>query len=87
MNSSGKVLAKHYHKFRQLNRYLEIVEDCMPYLEKNKELPLQIVDFGSGKAYLTFALYHYLAEHLQRGVRIFGLDLKEDVVALQRDCG
>lgn len=81
MNSSGKVLAKHYHKFRQLNRYLEIVEDCMPYLERNKELPLQIVDFGSGKAYLTFALYHYLAEHLQRGVRIFGLDLKEDVVA------
>ena len=82
MNASGKVLAKRYHKFRQLNKYLEVVEDCMPYLQGHgADGPLTIVDFGSGKAYLTFALYHYLVEHLKRDVRIIGLDLKEDVVA------
>ncbi|MCK9525619.1 MAG: SAM-dependent methyltransferase [Limnochordia bacterium] len=79
MNQAGKVLAKRYHKFRQLNKYLEIVEDCIPYLPEDR--PLRVVDFGSGKAYLTFALYHYLAQHLQRDVQIIGLDLKEDVVA------
>lgn len=79
MNSSGKVLAKRYHKFRQLNKYLEIVADCLPNLQKKTE-PLTVVDFGSGKAYLTFALYHYLVEHLGLSVRITGLDLKEDVV-------
>ncbi len=80
MNSAGKVLAKRYHKFRQLNKYLEVIEDCLPYLKENEE-PLRIVDFGSGKAYLTFALYHYLVEHLKRDVQIIGLDLKEDVVS------
>lgn len=80
MNSSGKVLAKRYHKFRQLNKYLEVVEDCLPYLKQRPDAPLRIVDFGSGKAYLTFALYHYLVEHLGLSVRITGLDLKEDVV-------
>jgi SAM-dependent methyltransferase len=82
MNETGQVLAKRYHKFRQLNKYLEVVESCIPCLEERGDRnPLTIVDFGSGKAYLTFALYHYLVEHLQRNVRIIGLDLKEDVVA------
>lgn len=80
MNSSGKVLARRSHKFRQLNKYLEIVEDCLPHLGKGKDQPLTVVDFGSGKAYLTFALYHYLVEQLGLAVRITGLDLKEDVV-------
>lgn len=79
MNPSGKVLAKRYHKFRQLNKYLEVVEDCIPHIHTQGR-PLQIVDFGSGKAYLTFALYHYLVEQLELDVRIIGLDLKEDVV-------
>ena len=81
MNQAGKVLKKHYHKFRQLNKYLEVVEDCIPYLENKGDRPLRIVDFGSGKAYLTFALYHYLVEHLNYDVQMIGLDLKEDVVA------
>ena len=80
MNSSGKVLAKRYHKFRQLNKYLEIVEDCLPHLQNRSASPLTIVDFGSGKAYLTFALYHFLVKHLHIPVRIVGLDLKADVV-------
>ena len=81
MNEAGRVLKKRYHKFRQLNKYLEVVEDCMPYLPDQGDRPLRIVDFGSGKAYLTFALYYYLVEHLKRDVQIIGLDLKEDVVA------
>ena len=82
MNNSGQVLTKRYHKFRQLNKFLEIVEDCLPALEQRLAQggSLRIVDFGSGKAYLTFALYHYLVEHLQLPVEMIGLDLKEDVV-------
>lgn len=81
MNSAGRVLAKRYHKFRQLNKYLEIVEDCLPHLQPRDGGVLNVVDFGSGRAYLTFALYHYLVEELQLPVRLTGLDLKEDVVA------
>ena len=55
MDQEGKVLQKHYSKFRQINRYLEIVEDVFPYLPGNRTL--KIIDFGCGKAYLTFALY------------------------------
>ena len=82
MNSAGQVLSRRYHKFRQLNKFLEIVEDCLPSLKQRLQHghSLRIVDFGSGKAYLTFALYHYLVEHLQLPVEMIGLDLKEDVV-------
>lgn len=83
MDSEGKVIQKHYSKFRQINRYLEIVEDCMPYLkerEKN-DTPLKIIDFGCGKAYLTFAIYHYLKNIKNMEVNIIGLDLKEDVIS------
>lgn len=83
MNQQGKVLAKRYNKFRQLNKFLEIVETCLPALQPSikQGKPLKIVDFGSGKAYLTFALYYYLVEQLKLPVEIVGLDLKEDVVA------
>lgn len=70
MNEAGRVLKKRYHKFRQLNKYLEVVEDCMPYLPDQGDRPLRIVDFGSGKAYLTFALYYYLSQYLKH---IYGL--------------
>ena len=58
MGEDGTVFPRSYNKFRQINRYLEIVEDVFPYLPKDKTL--KIIDFGCGKAYLTFALYHYL---------------------------
>ncbi len=78
MDRDGTVFARSYSKFRQINRYLEIVEDVFPYLPKDKTL--KIIDFGCGKAYLTFALYHYLAVVKARDVEIIGLDLKEDVI-------
>ncbi|MNB67412.1 Methyltransferase domain protein [compost metagenome] len=79
MNESGKVLAKKYDKFRQINRFLEMVEDVLPSLPQGR--PLTIVDFGCGKSYLTFALYHYLAVAAGRELSIVGLDLKADVIA------
>lgn len=78
MDSSGKVVQKHYSKFRQINRYLEIVEDVFPSLPGEKTL--KIIDFGCGKAYLTFALYYYLKVLKKRNVEIIGLDLKKDVI-------
>ena len=82
MDRQGKVIQKHYSKFRQINRYLEIVEDCMPYLNERKKtsVPLKIIDFGCGKAYLTFAIYHYLKNIKNMEVNIIGLDLKDDVI-------
>ncbi len=78
MDETGKVIPKHYSKYRQINRYLEIVEDCLENLSKDR--PLKIVDFGCGKAYLTFALYYYFHKMHNRQVDIIGLDLKEDVI-------
>lgn len=78
MSKEGKVFPKHYAKFRQINRYLEIVEDVFEFLPAEKTL--RIIDFGCGKAYLTFALYHYLKIIKNRNVEIIGLDLKKDVI-------
>ena len=81
--------AQRYDKFRQVNRFLELVEDVLPALPA--EGPLRVVDFGSGKSYLTFALHHLLTVVHQREVEIVGLDLKADVVdhceALARTLG
>lgn len=82
MEESGKVIQKHYSKFRQINRYLEIVEDVFPYLPTGRVL--KIIDFGCGKAYLTFALYYYLRIRKNRDVQIIGLDLKKDVIRFCR---
>ena len=79
MNKEGKVAKNRYDKFRQINRFLEFVEDILPFLPKNRTL--RIIDFGCGKSYLTFAMYYYL--HVMKGIEleIIGLDLKADVIA------
>lgn len=78
MNAEGKVLAAKYDKFRQINKYLETVAGCIGQLKTDK--PLRIVDFGCGKAYLTFALYHYIVNVLKLKTVMTGLDLKDDVI-------
>lgn len=78
MTATGKVVHGKYDKFRQINRFLEFIEDVLPYLSKEKEL--NILDFGCGKSYLTFAIYHYLHVILGYDCRIIGLDLKEEMV-------
>ncbi len=96
MNEQGKVLARKYDKFRQINKFLELVQDVIPgagirtkqgddssQTQQERE-PLRIIDFGCGKSYLTFALYHYLTTVLNvSSVQIVGLDLKEQVI---QDC-
>lgn len=78
MTGEGKVKKQHYGKFRQINRFLEIADNCFDELPTDGTL--RIVDFGCGKSYLTFALYHYLKLVRGRDVEIIGLDLKEDVI-------
>ena len=78
MNEEGRVLARKYDKFRQINRFLEMVQDVITHLPEGR--PLTIVDFGCGKSYLTFALYHYLSVQQRRSLNIIGLDLKADVI-------
>ncbi|WP_213621404.1 SAM-dependent methyltransferase [Paenibacillus sp. J22TS3] len=79
MNDEGKVLARKYDKFKQINRFLEMVQDVTAHLPEDR--PLTIVDFGCGKSYLTFALYHYLSIERRRTLNVVGLDLKADVIA------
>ena len=74
----GQIVRARYDKFKQINRYLEFVEDILPTLDKKETI--HIIDFGCGKSYLTFALYYYLHEIKSRDVLITGLDLKEDVI-------
>jgi SAM-dependent methyltransferase len=79
MTPDGQVRKSRYDKFRQVNRFLELVDDVVPSLRP--EGTLRVVDFGCGKSYLTFAIHHLLAELRGRAVEIVGLDLKEDVIA------
>ena len=78
MTADGKVIRSRYDKFRQINWFLEFIEDILPRLDKSRENV--IIDFGCGKSYLTFAMYYYLHELRGYEVRIIGLDLKQDVI-------
>ena len=87
MSRNGKVLKAQYSKFRQINRFLEIVKDAVLELDLDSfvDKPIRIIDFGCGKAYLTFAIYYML--HIKMGlfVDIIGLDLKSDVIKFCND--
>ena len=78
MTEEGKIVRTKFDKFRQINRFLEFIEDILPQLKKEKEIT--ILDFGYGKSYLTFAMYYYLHELKGYDIRIIGLDLKKDVI-------
>lgn len=74
----GKIVNAKYDKFRQINRFLEFIQDIVDELPKNRKIT--IVDFGCGKSYLTFAMYYYLKEMKGYDIRAIGLDLKEEVI-------
>lgn len=78
MTAEGKIVRTKYDKYRQINRFLEFIEDILPHLPQNREIT--ILDFGCGKSYLTFAMYYYLKELKGYDIRIIGLDLKKDVI-------
>ncbi len=79
MTEDGRVVKSKYDKFRQINRFLEFIEDVLPTLQ-DKEGPIRIIDFGCGKSYLTFAMYYYLHVIKKLELEIIGLDLKKDVI-------
>ena len=76
--AEGKIVHSKYDKFKQINRFLEFIEDVEEHLPKDREAV--IIDFGCGKSYLTFAMYYYLHELKKHDVKMIGLDLKEDVI-------
>ncbi|MBQ1230627.1 MAG: SAM-dependent methyltransferase [Clostridia bacterium] len=78
-DATGRVHDKKQSKFRQINRFLELIRDCLHALPK--EGTLRICDLCCGKSYLSFAVYHYFANVLGRQVRMTGVDLKPDVIA------
>lgn len=78
MTKTGEIVRTKFDKFRQINRFLEFIEDILPQLPKDREVTN--LDFGCGKSYLTFAMYYYLHELNGYDIRIIGLDLKTDVI-------
>ncbi|SFR62933.1 class I SAM-dependent methyltransferase [Anaeromicropila populeti] len=78
MTTEGRIVAAKYDKYKQINRFLEFVEDVLDELPKDRELT--ILDFGCGKSYLTFSLYYYLKNLKGYPIHIIGLDLKPDVI-------
>ena len=72
-----KIVSSKYDKFKQINKFIEIIDD---FISKYDRKSIKIIDFGSGKSYLTFVLYYYLTEIMKIEAYISGYDLKTDVV-------
>lgn len=83
-DAGGRIHDKKQAKFRQINKFLEYVRDCIPYLSQSGTLC--VLDLCCGKSYLSFALYHYLSNVLGRGVNMTGVDLKADVIEYCSQC-
>lgn len=77
VSADNQLIASQYDKFRQINKFVELIDDL---IKEDDLTSLNVVDFGCGRSYLTFVLYHYLSKQLNIDVNIVGLDLKEDVI-------
>ena len=87
MNDEGKMISSRYDKFRQINRFLEFIDDILPEFSDKTAAgqPIRIADFGCGKSYLTFAVHYFLTEIRHINCEIEGLDLKEEVIKYCND--
>lgn len=85
ITEEGKIISHMQDKYKQINRFLELIDDAIRNCSYASHKPLKIVDFGCGKSYLTFVLYYYFHEIKQMDVQMVGLDLKEDVIAKCND--
>ena len=74
------LIKKSYAKFKQINRFVEFVDDMLKNVTPPSDRPFTVVDFGCGKSYLTFILYYYFTEIRRWNVKMTGMDLKEDVI-------
>jgi len=81
-DKAGKVIPKMYGKYRQIAKFIEIVDHSLKGTALDPKRPVSVLDVGSGKGYLTFALYDYLSEKHPAGTNVIGVDTKEDVVNL-----
>ena len=77
LTPDGRIVKAKYDKFKQINRFLEFLDDL---LAKDSRDTVRIIDFGCGKSYLTFVVYYYITEILHKKADIAGLDLKKDVI-------
>jgi hypothetical protein len=77
-NSEGKILDKAQDKYRQIHKFIEVIDNILRDWPANK--PIQIADMGSGKGYLTFALYDHLTNTRKMQCRLTGYELREDLV-------
>ncbi len=80
MTENGRVRSNMRRKFRQINKFLELVDETADF-QAAQQQPLHVVDFGCGNAYLTFAIYHYLHEMLHIPTQLTGIDIKADLMA------
>ena len=77
-SKEGHIIKNKFNKFKQINKYLEFIKQAITQLNTKKQIT--ILDFGSGKSYLTFSAYYYLNEILKLDVKIIGIDLKKEVI-------
>lgn len=83
MTEDGRIRANMRRKFRQINKFLQLVDETADF--RSQTPPLHVVDFGCGNAYLTFAIYHYLHEMLHIPTQLTGIDIKADLMARHND--
>ena len=79
-DKTGRIKDKGRHKFRQINKFLEILSDQTKILPVNKDKPIVIWDLCCGKSYLTFAVYYYFTRILNKPIKLYGVDRKQDVI-------
>jgi hypothetical protein len=90
-NTKGEVKGDKYDKFRQIDKFVEIVSGLFKESSLNEKDEISIVDFGSGKSYLSFALYDYFNERLGVKTRITGVEKRADLAEISNktseECG